>query len=192
MEALIVALIVGGSIKDYQKTPCSVVVLQGVRVGYHLVGGSRLNDNREHAQEGNTIPARGEVIGASLFQGTVDISGIKVTQEKAVFHLENTAIVGVYAVSGVTLIRVVGSVAILGIDGASSVGGGVAVANPRSNNSRDEKDGSEDDSDTDGGEGKRAPMHPVEAVETAVSQRAVNRGGIEIVIHGGGGSFKIV
>lgn len=45
---------------------------------------------------------------------------------------------------------------------------------------------SEDDSDADRGDGKRAPMHPVEAVETAVSQRAINRGGIEIVVHGCG------
>lgn len=64
MEALIVALIVGGSIKDYQKTPCSVVVLQGVEVRCHLASRGRLDDNREHAQEGNTITARGEVIGA--------------------------------------------------------------------------------------------------------------------------------
>ena len=51
---------------------------------------------------------------------------------------------------------------------------------------------SKDDSDADRGDSKRAPMHPVEAVDIAAAQGAIDRGRVKVVIHGGGGSFEIV
>ena len=85
--------------------------------------------------------------------------------------------------------------------------GGVAIANPGTSNSSidfsprlkagvssahyDEHQDSKDDSDTDRGDSKRAPMHPVEAVDIAATQGAINRG-VKIVIHGGMGLLEMM